>query len=90
MYDSIGMSENGWTDDFLCTQWFRESFIPQAKACNTSGKPILLIYDGHGSHMTAEMCILAQENNIELFCLPPHTPQCWCLQASSAALDGTM
>ena len=67
------MSENGWTDDFLCTEWFRDTFIPAAKARNTSGQPILLIYDGHGSHTTAEMRKLAEENNIELFCLPPHT-----------------
>ncbi|KIK16661.1 hypothetical protein PISMIDRAFT_38408, partial [Pisolithus microcarpus 441] len=28
---------------------------------------------GHGSHITREMCQLAIQNNIELFCLPPHT-----------------
>lgn len=67
------MSENAWTDDFLCTQWFRDVFIPQATARNTSGAPILLIYDGHGSHTTAEMRNLAELHNIELFCLPPHT-----------------
>ena len=67
------MSENSWTDDFLCTQWFQDSFIPQAKAKNTSGAPILLIYDGHGSHTTDEMRKLAEEHNIELFCLLPHT-----------------
>ena len=70
---SIGMSENGWTDDFLCTQWFRETFIPQATRRNITGDPILLIYDGHGSHTTDEMQKLAEEHNIELFCLPPHT-----------------
>lgn len=70
---SIGMSENGWTDDSLCTQWFRESFIPQATQRNDSRLPILLIYDGHGSHTTPEMRQLAEENNIELFCLPAHT-----------------
>jgi hypothetical protein len=67
------MSGNGWTDDFLCTQWFRESFIPQATARNPSEAPILLIYDGHGSHTTEEMRELAKEINIELFRLSPHT-----------------
>lgn len=67
------MSKNGWTDDFLCTQWFWETFIPQASAKNISGSPILLIYDGHGSHTTDKMRKLAEEHNIELFCLPPHT-----------------
>jgi hypothetical protein len=66
------MSENGWTDDFLCMQWFMESSVPQATARNESGAPILLIYNGHGSHMTDEMRKLAEKHNIELFCLPPH------------------
>ena len=35
--------------------------------------PILLIYDGHGSHTTLDWVTLARENNIILFCLPPHT-----------------
>jgi hypothetical protein len=67
------MSENGWTDDFLCKEWFKHSFIPQATTQNASGKPILLIYDGHGSHEKLELIRLAREHNIILFCLPPHT-----------------
>ncbi len=71
--NSIGVSPNGWTDDFLCLKWFEKTFVPQATARNTSGKPILLIYDGHGSHNSAELIRLARANNIILFCLPPHT-----------------
>lgn len=67
------MSENGWTDNFLCKEWFKNTFIPQTTAQNTSGKPILLIYDGHGSHEQLELINLAREHNIILFCLPPHT-----------------
>jgi hypothetical protein len=67
------MSENGWMDDFLCTEWFRDTFIPHATERNSLGASILLIYDGHGSHTMAEMRRLAEEYNIELFCLPPHT-----------------
>jgi hypothetical protein len=35
--------------------------------------PILLIYDGHGSHTTLDWVTLARSNSIILFCLPPHT-----------------
>jgi hypothetical protein len=70
---SVSTSTNRWTDDFLCTEWFKKSFIPQVTARNTSKNPILLVYDGHGSHDTTELCKLAQENNISLFCLLPHT-----------------
>ncbi|KIM43930.1 hypothetical protein M413DRAFT_68191, partial [Hebeloma cylindrosporum] len=67
------MSENGWTDDFLCSEWFTHSFIPQATARNSSKKPILLVYDGHGSHDTLKIIDLAISHGIILFCLPPHT-----------------
>ena len=71
-YHRVVTLENGWTSDFLCTQWFEMSFIPHAKRHNTSGKPILLIYNGHGSHKADEMCRLALQHGVHLFCLPPH------------------
>jgi hypothetical protein len=72
--NSIAMSENGWTDDHLCVEWFRKTFIPQASIRNTSdARPILLIYDGHGSHDTSKLVELATQHNIILLCLPPHT-----------------
>lgn len=70
---SISMSGKGWTDDFLCEKWFQDIFIPCTKAWNTSDTPILLVYNGHGSHLMDEMFKLADENNIELFQLPHHT-----------------
>lgn len=38
-----------------------------------SGKPILLIYDGHKSHETIALRERAEQHNVHLFCLPPHT-----------------
>ena len=70
---SLATSENGWTSNFLCHEWYKIVFIPHATANNKSGKPILLIYDGHGSHLTGDMMNLAVVNNIHLFALPPHT-----------------
>lgn len=70
---SISLSPNGWTDDFLCTEWFRKSFIGQSKARNKSGKPILLMLDGHGSHEKLIMIDLGLTHGIIIFCLPPHT-----------------
>lgn len=67
------MSENGWTDDFLCGEWFEKSFIPQATRRNTSDKPILLVLDGHGSHEKVKIIDLGLLHNIIIFCLPPHT-----------------
>ncbi|PCH39596.1 hypothetical protein WOLCODRAFT_32231, partial [Wolfiporia cocos MD-104 SS10] len=39
----LATSENGWTNNLLCIQWFQKSFISQAMAHNRMGKPILLI-----------------------------------------------
>jgi hypothetical protein len=72
-YSSIGLSDNGWTSDFYCFEWFKDVFIPQAEARNTSGKPIILIYNGHGFYETLNLLHIAKEHNIILFSLPPHT-----------------
>src|SRR5258705_13041035 len=71
------MSNNGWTDDFLCTEWFPESFIPQASAKNTSGAPILLIYDSHGSHTTMR-CTNLQRSTISSCSVYCHTQHIAC------------
>ncbi|KAE9407228.1 hypothetical protein BT96DRAFT_954537 [Gymnopus androsaceus JB14] len=57
----VATSENGWTDDEVGFEWFKECFVPQAKMQNKSGKPILDWIE-HG-----------QANGIILYCLPPHT-----------------
>ena len=44
-------------------------FLPHAAAqC-----PLLLIIDGHKSHMTLDLVDVARANDVILFCLPPHT-----------------
>ncbi|TFK45500.1 hypothetical protein OE88DRAFT_1633131, partial [Heliocybe sulcata] len=44
---SIGLTQNGWTDDFQCHKWFCETFIPQANKkraqLGSPDDPILLI-----------------------------------------------
>ncbi|KIK64727.1 hypothetical protein GYMLUDRAFT_108984, partial [Collybiopsis luxurians FD-317 M1] len=41
-----------------------------------SRKPIVLLFDEHGSHISKRWINLALANNILLFCLPPHTTHC--------------
>ncbi len=74
IHHRVGKTENGWTDDFQCLKWFTESFIPQARArAGDDNEPILLVVDGHGSHVTKEMAKAGLAHNVHLFCLPPHT-----------------
>ncbi|EIN03282.1 DDE-domain-containing protein, partial [Punctularia strigosozonata HHB-11173 SS5] len=71
---SIGLTANGWTDDLQCEKWFEESFIPQARArADDPSERILLCFDGHGSHVTDRMRILAKENNIDFHLFVAHT-----------------
>jgi hypothetical protein len=72
-YIRIATTETGWTDDAVCAKWFIENFIPQAKVHADPMKPVVLLFDGHNSHMSPEMLDAAHNNNIILFCLPPHT-----------------
>ncbi len=62
-------SESGWVDSELFLQWFKKVFLKYT----VREQPVLLLVDGHKSHMTLELVDLARESNVILFCLPPHT-----------------
>ena len=55
------------TDAFVF--WLRNLFLPNL----TPIRPVLLLVDGHTSHLDLEVAKLMRENNIEIFCLLPHT-----------------
>ena len=54
-------SDNGWINQQLYLQWF-EFFV----ASIPPDHPVLLIEDGHASHISLEVIKLAQENDIHL------------------------
>jgi len=60
---------NAWMDDDIGVQWFPKVFLQH---CGES-RPQLLILDSHHSHEVLEMLELAQEENIHILALPPHT-----------------
>jgi hypothetical protein len=70
---SISVSENGWTDDHLCRDWFVKVFVPYTKECDVHDEGILTIWDGHHSHETLPLIELALQENITLFSLLSHT-----------------
>jgi hypothetical protein len=73
LYFSIGTTENGWTTDQACFEWFNHCFLPQAKARNTSGKLIALLMDGHDSHVTRKLREHAEANGVHIYTFPSHT-----------------
>ena len=58
-------SGNGWINTDLYLEWFK-FFVANIR-------PVLLIQDGHGSHVSIELIELARAHNIHLLCLPAHT-----------------
>ena len=38
-----------------------------------SQRPVVLFVDGHASHINLDVIDLARDNDVILFCLPPHT-----------------
>lgn len=63
------VSNKGWVDQELFYFWLKVHFIPNA----ISHRPLLLLLDGHSSHFEPTTIQHAQDNNIIIFCLPPHT-----------------
>jgi len=61
-------SVNGWINSDLFFQWF-EFFLANIPPT----RPMLLIMDGHGSHISIELIELARSKDIYLLCLPSHT-----------------
>ena len=61
-------SENGWINSEVYLEWFDffAKNIPPAR-------PIILIQDGHASHMSIPLIEVARANNVHILCLPVHT-----------------
>lgn len=64
-----GLSNNGWIDTDLFNMWFTEHFLAYAPPL----RPLLLLLDGHSSHYQPQFVYRAAEEQIIVFCLPPHT-----------------
>ncbi|KIJ32211.1 hypothetical protein M422DRAFT_266009 [Sphaerobolus stellatus SS14] len=70
---SVVTSENGWTDNAICSDWFKKVFLPWVKTQRDSAFPIIFISDGHTSHETHEICLATLDNSITMISLSPHT-----------------
>ena len=64
----LAAQKKGWVTSKLYLRWFK-FFLSQIPPL----RPILLIQDGHSSHITVDLIQLAKENDIHIMCLPSHT-----------------
>ena len=73
-------TKKGWINQELYIAWFQFflSNIPPTW-------PVLLIEDGHASHLSIAVIEIARANGVHMLCLPAHTTSsaasgCWCFQ----------
>ena len=64
-----GKSESGYVDSELFIKWMEKIFLKFA----VPERPIILFVDGHKSHLNLDVVDMARNNDVILFCLPPHT-----------------
>lgn len=63
----FAVSKNGWMTTAVFKDWFK-LFIKDVEE-----RPILLLFDGHMSHLDIEVIEMAMLNNIHIVKLPPHS-----------------
>ena len=63
----FGNSECGWINSQLFVEWFA-FFIKNIPPM----RPILLIQDGHSSHVSIELIEMTRANDVIVLCLPAH------------------
>ena len=67
----IAVSSSGYSNDFLAVDWLH--FFQIHTHNRAHGVPRLLLFDGHGSHLTWQFLHLREQWNIIPFFSPPHT-----------------
>ncbi len=63
-------TESGWSEETTFFDWLKHQFVPAVKRVK---KPVLLLMDGHHSHLSTRIIKYAMDNKIHLECLPPHS-----------------
>lgn len=66
-----GTSPAGCMESELFRKWFLGHFLKFA----VQDRPLLLVMDGHQSHLDPQLFQVAQREGVILLCLPPHTSQ---------------
>lgn len=65
------VSDSGWSNTQVFTRYMQEHFTKYIPTC-TADSPVLVIYDGHASHVSIELLEWARGNYIIIQLLPAH------------------
>ena len=63
-------TDNGWIDTPTARDWLVEVFVPSVK---DKQKYVVLLVDGHSTHVTDEVHEICKANNIIYYILPSHS-----------------
>ncbi|XP_045778739.1 uncharacterized protein LOC123876488 [Maniola jurtina] len=66
---SYAASKRGWMETDIFYNYMKRIVIPGLG----ENRPVLMIYDGHSTHVDTRVVALASENNITILKLPAHT-----------------
>ncbi|XP_045169024.1 uncharacterized protein LOC123531825 [Mercenaria mercenaria] len=69
------MSKTGWSNSVIFHEYLESHFLKYIQRPD-SNQPVLVIFDGHRSHINVPVLEWAKRNNIILFVLPAHTSHC--------------
>jgi hypothetical protein len=67
------MSDSGWSNAVIFRTYLEDHFLPHVRGQLSVDNPVLVLYDGHASHINEPLVKWAREQNIILFVLPAHT-----------------
>jgi hypothetical protein len=70
---SLALSYNGWTDNTIGFLWFVHVFLVQIFEHSNPNFPVMLVIDGHESHIGRQLLQKAHEKGIIVCKLPAHT-----------------
>ena len=63
---SYSVTRSGWMEDYVLEAWFKTRFVKWLDTNNVQ-RPVMLIFDGHGSHITYQMAQIAKEMEFVCF-----------------------
>ena len=68
------MSKTGWSNSIIFQNYVTKHFVKYVKLPgDKTSAPVLILYDGHKSHISLTLADWAIKNNVILFVLPPHS-----------------
>ena len=65
----LGFTKNGWMETAQFYGWLTNHFVKRIPPV----RPVVLLIDGHSSHIDYHTTLFCHENQIHLFRFPPHT-----------------